>query len=653
MLNQVGETTEVSEPTNPANEDISHDSVAPGEGRGGREPSQANRHRAEVKRAIAAIPSEYRELIFDMYEAASQADRSREQTLFESVQDRKSAQQVRAFVDGMLANAGLSALNHQIVGHPSEILTEIEAEIGLPRARPRVMDIRYLCSIVPVRVPAKPWTTVTDDDDLVSHLISLYLTWGYPFYAFFCRETFVKHMKLGHPNSDFCSPLLVNALLANACFYSDYSEAYSLPGDVKRKGAHFLAEAEWHLRSHQIEGRSDTRLASLQATLLLYERYSMSGNDNFGYTMLHRAIEMAESLGIVNNAKEINLEASHFSKDMRRSIKRTAWGLFQIDTIVHMNFLRQSLIKSVNVDRISRNETPADEQWTPYPNDSVARPSHMSVYFDEACKLSFIARDASWTISRTDRDGNRKEELYGRLREWEKALPQIFELSQKPAPYVLILRMRYHTMVINLCCHDLQNDMTLTRTKEHTSGLTSSAREFGAMKAALLSARAIASLIRYFETEYGLEHSHQFAMYAINVSLFCLLAQEDFDILDRDFLSLTKAFSMIACRSQVGRHLFRAFKISIRSRSHIGTKQSPGKVPPAIKELFGPREDFNELDKWDYYAESLAEVDGEGSFLKNIVMDPTVPGLHDMLKWYESLSIGKEVQWRRSQQPAF
>lgn len=70
----------------------------------------------------------------------------------------------------------------------------------------------------------------------------------------------------------FVHSTTANSLLTQTQFYSDYTEAYSLPGDVKRKGAHFLAEAEWHLRSHQLEGKSDTRLVSLQATLLLYER---------------------------------------------------------------------------------------------------------------------------------------------------------------------------------------------------------------------------------------------------------------------------------------------------------------------------------------------------------------------------------------------
>jgi hypothetical protein len=299
----------------------------------------------------------------------------------------------------------------------------------------------------------------------------------------------------------------------------------------------------------------------------------------------------------------------------------------------------------------------------------------MGWYFDEACKLSYIARDASWGVSRTEKDGNMKQQLYMRLRQWERELPEAFELSEKPAPYIIILRyamatsltasqlfwinkehrdrMRYHTVVINLCCHDLQTDMSFMGTSEHTSGLASSSADFDAIKVALLSAREIALLVREFEAEYGLEHSHQFAMYAINVSLFCLLAQEDFDILDPDFLSLTEAFSIVACRSQVGRHLFRAFKISVRSRHQAGLMKSPDDVPPGIRELLGPRENYREPDKWDHYAECLAEVDGERSFLKDIGIDPAIPGLHEMLKWYENLSIGKAVQWRASHKPAF
>lgn len=57
----------------------------------------------------------------------------------------------------------------------------------------------------------------------------------------------------------------------------------------------------------------------------------MSSNNDHGYFMLHRAVEMAEALGIIDGP-QLNLNQSNMSEDMISSIKRTAWGLFQIDT---------------------------------------------------------------------------------------------------------------------------------------------------------------------------------------------------------------------------------------------------------------------------------------------------------------------------------
>lgn len=79
------------------------------------------------------------------------------------------------------------------------------------------MDIHYLCDEAPINVPAQPWTEVTRDRDLVSHLVSLYFTWDYPFNSFLDERVFLKHMATADLGSQFCSPFLVNALLSNAC----------------------------------------------------------------------------------------------------------------------------------------------------------------------------------------------------------------------------------------------------------------------------------------------------------------------------------------------------------------------------------------------------------------------------------------------------
>ena len=209
---------------------------------------------------------------------------------------------------------------------------------------------------------------------------------------------------------------------------------------------------------------------------------------------------------------------------------------------------------------------------------------------------------------------------------------------------ILRKRMRYHTLVINLACHGL--DMASIKISDDTPDLSESDSDSAAIKVALSSAREIAFLVQTYREQYKITYAHQFMMYAINLSLFCMLLQDDFDISSHDFLSLTNAFSIMACRAPVGRQLFRAFKASVQLRMRDLHRELPSDLPAIMSELYAPREDLNQLDRWDHYAEGLAKADGEESSLVELKMDPVVPGLDDMLNWYEGLSIGKEIQWR-------
>ena len=67
------------------------------------------------------------------------------------------------------------------------------------------------------QVPAYPWTTVTSDDAFVSHLISLWFTWSHPFLNWVDRDLFIQSMQSQDKESQFCSPCLVNTILADAC----------------------------------------------------------------------------------------------------------------------------------------------------------------------------------------------------------------------------------------------------------------------------------------------------------------------------------------------------------------------------------------------------------------------------------------------------
>lgn len=158
-------------------------------------------------------PGYYRRLLLDVFEVM-RSSQAHQQELLQMIRDRVSLDQIRVYLDRVLSDT--SSVKTEEASKKTKI-HDIAAEDDEPQPRPHTMDIRYLCDDAPCKVPAKPWTNVTDDDDLVSHLVSLYMTWDYPFYAFFDRRTFLENMEKGNLNSDFCSPFLVNALLANAC----------------------------------------------------------------------------------------------------------------------------------------------------------------------------------------------------------------------------------------------------------------------------------------------------------------------------------------------------------------------------------------------------------------------------------------------------
>ncbi|KAJ5895607.1 hypothetical protein N7495_007298 [Penicillium taxi] len=137
-------------------------------------------------------------------------------------------------------------------------------------------------------------------------------------------------------------------------------------------------------------------------------------------------------------------------------------------------------------------------------------------------------------------------------------------------------------------------------------------------------------------------------MYAINLALFSMLEQESFDILDRDFLSLASAFSIVASRSALGRNLFHIFRQSVRAKAQGKRIRDLQSIPEPLKDLFD--EDVFAIGhcRFDEYAEGLeklnqdAKYHGIGGGQSGNIQEYPGLGLSDMLDRYESLSLGKD-----------
>ncbi|KAL4948243.1 fungal-specific transcription factor domain-containing protein [Aspergillus filifer] len=557
----------------------------------------------------------HRELFGDLLKVLRIPKEDYTNKILEIIRREASHEELRSSIDEML----------KIVQGGTETIHKLEAlqpstRQGSKRpSRPSIMDIDYMCSEEPpYKVPAQPWTNVTTDSILVSRLVSLYFTWDYPTHAFLDRDVFLKHMQGQDPRSPFCSPFLVNALLANATQFVDDTD------EIKANGDEFLAEAE--TERSRVEESGVYTLAYLQGLLMLYERHSAGGRKDLGYEMLHLAIRVGEHLGLVGRQRPY-FKQDQVSEDMDLASRRTAWGLFYVETHDQHSF------------------------WAPYPRLSDAREkeSYLSEYLDQSCKLCNIAREMSENLFAdgksqlsADQQNNIKEKVYQNLRGWNDNLPIAFTIENDPPPYILTMKMRYYTMVINLFLYHAEDEILGGTTPEGIETPESPTTPDGALglnkrNVAQSAAKAIAVLARKYKQLYGMRHAHQYTIYAINLALFVLVEQRGvFDVLDSDFLFLASAFASIANRCQLGRNVFHMFRQNVRAKCQGKRLRESTTVDDGIKILFD--EECTAPSEFDAFAIGLEKLDADERY--------RVRGqyrLSDMLDRYETLSLGKDL----------
>ncbi|KAI5455621.1 hypothetical protein BGZ63DRAFT_138259 [Mariannaea sp. PMI_226] len=109
------------------------------------------------------------------------------------------------------------------------------------------------------RVSAQQWTAVTDDNRIFADIISIYLSYDHPTFRVFDEEYFLEELARG--GTDYCSPLLVNAILAyGSCNYKEFASG---KGESLTIG--FYQEARRHWNAEE----SKANLLQIPAAMLL------------------------------------------------------------------------------------------------------------------------------------------------------------------------------------------------------------------------------------------------------------------------------------------------------------------------------------------------------------------------------------------------
>ncbi|KAJ5982542.1 hypothetical protein N7451_012642 [Penicillium sp. IBT 35674x] len=296
--------------------------------------------------------------------------------------------------------------------------------------RSKFMDINRLSDIPIFEVPAKPWTSTTDDDDFASHLISLYFTWQHSISYYLDRDLFLRDMRSKELSSHFCSPFLVNSILAVACFYSDYDEAFVVPNVISSRGEHFFEEAICLL--HKEDGKLS--LPTLQAKGNLYTWACGMGREKLAMQQL---TEMAACINQVTKIRETLIkEANHEGQEMARAIDIAIYGLFSLNSHATLRLEKPSMIKGLlyeNFPQIHISTGP----WIPYPKQADPVPAHSYHVMRAMFDLAVILRDCSDYLFReakpTCPDLTKIDSFYVRLQQWAEDNSGSIDKAEVPA----------------------------------------------------------------------------------------------------------------------------------------------------------------------------------------------------------------------------
>lgn len=164
------------------------------------------------------------------------------------------------------------------------------------------------------------WFRIPQDAEFVDHLLDLYFSWSHPFYTLFSKDHFLKDMARG--GTTYCSGMLVNAVLALACSYSDRPAARTDPSIPETAGDYFFKEAM------DLDRRTDeASLTTVQALAVMAIREASAGRDHIGYRYSGRCMRMAMELGLhLADGGEAGLRP--MSIEIR---KITFWGIFNLE----------------------------------------------------------------------------------------------------------------------------------------------------------------------------------------------------------------------------------------------------------------------------------------------------------------------------------
>ncbi|KAK6523199.1 hypothetical protein TWF694_006093 [Orbilia ellipsospora] len=218
--------------------------------------------------------------------------------LLQRLRTKQPLDEIVAFILQKGAVSPMGIMSPSSVYTNSNSMTALESNIGEIS-----LDVVNSTN-APILLNVKPWTTVMADNELLSPLISLYLTQESNENPPFDIDIFLTALQTG--DNTLCSPLLVNAILAQACDYMTRvpNDEPNPAHDFNYLGHLFLQHALhlWHEESNA----TSPPITTAQAGLVLVRIMRQYGLDATTKVIMSSTFAILDKL---QNA-DVNIQSS-------------------------------------------------------------------------------------------------------------------------------------------------------------------------------------------------------------------------------------------------------------------------------------------------------------------------------------------------------
>ncbi|KAJ4214389.1 hypothetical protein NW759_010407 [Fusarium solani] len=295
-------------------------------------------------------------------------------------------------------------------------------------------------------------------DELRDHLLGLFWKWQNSWQYIVPRESFIVDLYV-EKSGRFCTPLLLNAILALSSRYSPRPELRTDPEDANTAGHIFADQAKTMLH---YESEAPTT-STVQATALLGLFWASIDNEGLGFMYIGMATRMAMNLGLQSDCTQYAAKGIISEEDVEaRNV--AFWGIYVLDKLYCLGMGRPASIQEYNIttakpkileDRpaalLSAEQRKFSQPWpTSHITENAIKTCEIMIITSEVIDQLYAQR-SSWTDRERE---DRVMETHLRSARLFDQLPKSLKMSESSLypvpPYVYHLHIQYHHSIILL-----------------------------------------------------------------------------------------------------------------------------------------------------------------------------------------------------------